>query len=165
MQPDIIAPGVNVLAAFTQAVGPTDNDTRRVAFTMMSGTSMSCPHVAGVVGLLRALHPSWSPAMIKSAIMTTAEIYDNTGKLLKTSPNHHANPLQCGAGHIVPNRAMNPGLVYDISTRDYLNFLCNYGYKSTDLVVFTNETFSCPAKPVLGEDFKLSFNKCPFLAR
>ena len=58
---------------------------------------------------------------------------------------------------------MNPGLVYDISTRDYLNFLCNYGYKSTDLVVFTNETFSCPAKPVLGEDLNYPSISVPFL--
>lgn len=82
MQPDITAPGVNVLAAFTEGVGPTKNDTRRVAFNTMSGTSMSCTHVAGVVGLLKTLHPSWSPAMIKSAIMTTGiHIYMTSIKL------------------------------------------------------------------------------------
>lgn len=72
-QPDITAPGVSVIAAYTGAEGPTnqDFDTRRVPFNSVSGTSMSCPHVSGVVGLLKTLHPTWSPAAIKSAIITT----------------------------------------------------------------------------------------------
>ena len=74
-QPDITAPGVSVIAAYTKAQGPTnqDFDTRRVLFNSVSGTSMSCPHVSGIVGLLKTLHPTWSPASIKSAIMTTGE--------------------------------------------------------------------------------------------
>ncbi|KAL5664868.1 hypothetical protein ACJX0J_024976, partial [Zea mays] len=73
LKPDITAPGVSVIAAWTRANSPTDLafDRRRVAFNSESGTSMSCPHVSGVVGLLRTLHPEWSPAAIKSAIMTT----------------------------------------------------------------------------------------------
>ncbi|GER35934.1 subtilisin-like serine protease [Striga asiatica] len=73
-------PGVSIIAAFTELVGPTgqDYDTRRVQFNSMSGTSMSCPHVAGVLGLLKKLYPKWSPAAIKSAIMTTASTLDNT---------------------------------------------------------------------------------------
>lgn len=72
-QPDITAPGVNILAAYSQATGPSNlpSDTRRVPFNMQQGTSMSCPHVAGIAGLLKTLHPHWSPAAIKSAIMTT----------------------------------------------------------------------------------------------
>lgn len=72
-QPDITAPGVSVLAAYSEAVSPTDIefDKRRVPFNSVSGTSMSCPHVSGIVGLIKSVHPSWSPAAIKSAIMTT----------------------------------------------------------------------------------------------
>jgi len=76
-QPDITAPGVSVIAAYTKAQGPTNQvfDKRRVEFNSLSGTSMSCPHVAGIVGLLRTIYPQWSPAAIKSAIMTTGEYY------------------------------------------------------------------------------------------
>jgi subtilisin family serine protease len=73
VQPDITAPGVSVIAAWTRANSPTNLafDKRRVAYNSESGTSMSCPHVSGIVGLLRTLHPDWSPAAIRSAIMTT----------------------------------------------------------------------------------------------
>ena len=73
LQPDITAPGVNIIAAYSEATGPTNEefDKRRIPFNVNSGTSMSCPHVSGIVGLLKTLHPDWSPAAIKSAIMTS----------------------------------------------------------------------------------------------
>jgi subtilisin family serine protease len=81
-QPDITAPGMDVIAAWSGVSSPSGLtfDKRRVAFNMLSGTSMSCPHVSGIVGLIKTLHPDWSPAAIKSAIMTS-------GKLL-TSRTH-----------------------------------------------------------------------------
>lgn len=75
-QPDITAPGVNILAAYSLGTSPSNlpSDPRRTPYNIQQGTSMSCPHVAGIVGLLKTLHPSWSPAAIKSAIMTTGTI-------------------------------------------------------------------------------------------
>jgi subtilisin family serine protease len=58
-QPDIAAPGANILAA------------KESSYEIMSGTSMVAPHVSGIVALLKAMHPDWSPAAIKSAIMTS----------------------------------------------------------------------------------------------
>lgn len=73
-QPDITAPGVNILAAYSEVASASNlpSDTRRgFPFNVLQGTSMSCPHIAGIAGLLKTLHPNWSPAAIKSAIMTT----------------------------------------------------------------------------------------------
>jgi len=116
IKPDVTAPGVNILA------GVTPNPLMGVSgqlFQTMSGTSMSSPHVAGIGALLKQLHPSWSPAMIKSALMTTGA--QNTKKQDGVTP---ADPFDVGGGHIVPNSAADPGLVYEADFLDYLAFLC-----------------------------------------
>uniref|UniRef100_A0A1D1Y1N5 Subtilisin-like protease n=2 Tax=Anthurium amnicola TaxID=1678845 RepID=A0A1D1Y1N5_9ARAE len=149
LKPDITAPGVSVLAAFTQATGPTDQpfDKRRVRFNSESGTSMSCPHISGVAGLLKTLHPDWSPSAIKSAIMTTARTRDNVGEAIDNSSFVKAGPFNYGAGHVRPNAAMDPGLVYDLAAEDYLNFLCALGYNSTQVATFSVSPYSCPRRP------------------
>nr|XP_009396094.1 PREDICTED: subtilisin-like protease SBT5.3 [Musa acuminata subsp. malaccensis] len=155
LKPDITAPGVSVIAAYSAAVGPTnlDFDTRRVAFNSVSGTSMSCPHVSGIAGLLKTLHPDWSPAAIKSAIMTTARTRDNMEEPVLNSSFVKATSFAYGSGHVRPNRAMDPGLVYDLTTNDYLDFLCALGYNSTQLAMFSKEeAYSCPPTPLRIED-------------
>ena len=73
LQPDITAPGLNILAAWTGAspATKTPGDHRFVKYKIDSGTSMSCPLVSAVDALLKATHPKWSSAAIRSAIMTT----------------------------------------------------------------------------------------------
>ncbi|XP_062079081.1 subtilisin-like protease SBT5.4 [Humulus lupulus] len=147
LKPDITAPGVNILAAFTEAVGPTKLtfDKRRVPFNIISGTSMACPHVSGIAGLLKTLHPDWSPAAIHSAIMTTARVQDsNKGPLLDWNKKK-ASPFEYGSGHVQPNRAMDPGLVYDRTIEDYVDFLCAHGIDETLLEKFTKKPYNkCP---------------------
>ena len=112
LKPDLIAPGQDIVAA----VAPPGN--AGLSFNVYSGTSMSSPHVAGLAALLKDLHKDWSPMMIKSALMTSA--YD-----VLDLPN--TNPLEIfrqGAGHVRPNRAADPGLVYDSGANDWLAFLC-----------------------------------------
>ncbi|KAE9461960.1 hypothetical protein C3L33_06123, partial [Rhododendron williamsianum] len=72
--PDITAPGLNILAAWSEASSPTKlpEDDRVVKYNIESGTSMSCPHVAAAAALIKAVHPDWSSAAIRSALMTTA---------------------------------------------------------------------------------------------
>ena len=113
LKPDVIAPGVDILAAVahTPAQGNLD-------FNLESGTSMATPHVAGVAALLMQLHPTWSPMMIKSALMTT-------GTDVLDGPNNDPSVIfGQGAGHIKPNNAADPGLVYNHSFNDWLAFLC-----------------------------------------
>jgi subtilisin family serine protease len=112
LKPDLIAPGQDIVAA----VAPPGNHGQ--SFNVYSGTSMSSPHVAGLGALLKNLHPDWTPMMIKSSLMTSA--YD-----VLDGPN--TNPLvifRQGAGHVAPNKAADPGLVYDSGFNDWLAFLC-----------------------------------------
>ncbi|XP_062221800.1 subtilisin-like protease SBT1.4 [Phragmites australis] len=142
LKPDVIAPGVNILAAWTGAASPTDLDidSRRVEFNIISGTSMSCPHVSGLAALLRQAHPDWSPAAIKSALMTTAYNLDNSGETIKDlATGVESTPFVRGAGHVDPNRALDPGLVYDAGTKDYIAFLCTLGYPPALISVFITD--------------------------
>lgn len=55
-----------------------------------------------------------------------------------------ANPFSYGAGHVRPNRAMDPGLVYDLTVNDYLDFLCALGYNQTMIHKFSEGPYECP---------------------
>ncbi|CAL0306751.1 unnamed protein product [Lupinus luteus] len=145
-KPDILAPGSDIIAAFSEALAPLSGtlDQRRTPFMTLSGTSMATPHVSGIATLLKALHPNWSPAAIKSALMTSAVVEDNTGGPIMTSSMKIATPFGYGAGHIKPNSAINPGLVYDLNTSDYLNLLCGRGYDSATIKLFYKEPYTCP---------------------
>ncbi|KAK2968583.1 hypothetical protein RJ640_009411 [Escallonia rubra] len=137
LKPDLTAPGVEILAA-TSLLSPLSGvkeDSRRVPYTMKSGTSMACPHATAVAAYIKSFHPSWSPAAIKSALMTTAFPLNDL-----TSPEAE---LEYGAGHINPLKAMNPGLVYDAGVVDYIKFLCGQGYNTTDLRLVTGDSSTC----------------------
>ncbi|KAJ8759665.1 hypothetical protein K2173_009750 [Erythroxylum novogranatense] len=154
LNPDITAPGVNILAAFTEAIGPSSRplDKRRVPFTIFSGTSMSCPHIAGIAGLLKTIHPDWSPAAIKSAMMTTASTTSNVRQpILDEETFLPATAFTYGAGHVRPNLAPVFILlrILSLTMADYYNFLCSIGYNASLLSRFTNETtFRCPTPKI-----------------
>ncbi|KAK6119412.1 hypothetical protein DH2020_046842 [Rehmannia glutinosa] len=149
IKPDITAPGVNILAAWPPNISPTQlkSDKRSVLFNIISGTSMSCPHISGLIALLKSLHKNWSPAAIKSALMTTAYIYDsNNSPISDTASNgsKFATPFEFGSGHVDPEKASDPGLVYDITTEDYLIYLCGLNYNSSQIAIFAGGNFTCP---------------------
>ncbi|XP_061342603.1 subtilisin-like protease SBT3 [Gastrolobium bilobum] len=150
LKPDIMAPGTTVLAAFVPnkpAARIGNNVLLPSGFNFLSGTSMACPHVSAVAALLKASHPEWTPAAIKSALVTTANPLDNTQNPIRDNGNpsrQHASPLAMGAGEIDPNRALDPGLIYDATPQDYINLLCSLGYTHNQILTITrSNSFNC----------------------
>ncbi|TVU30820.1 hypothetical protein EJB05_22464, partial [Eragrostis curvula] len=142
LKPDVTAPGVDILAAWTGERSPTGlaTDTRRAQFNVLSGTSMACPHVSGVAAMLRQVRPTWSPAAIKSALMTTAYNVDINGDIIRDAWTGKAStPFVRGAGHVDPTGALEPGLIYDAREDDYVSFLCALGYTANQIALFTRD--------------------------
>ena len=112
LKPDIAAPGVNILAqGYTPGVS---GEARHLGYGEASGTSMAAPHVAGAGALLKQIHPDWTPANIKSAMMSTSkylEIYNYDGS--------NAQPLDMGAGRLDVAAATDPGVFLDPPSLSY----------------------------------------------
>ncbi|KAJ4788470.1 Subtilisin-like protease SBT1.7 [Rhynchospora pubera] len=145
-KPDILAPGNNILAAWPSEVPLSDDpiDPRRSDFNILSGTSMATPHVAGAAALLRHMHPTWSPAMLRSAMVTTALVLDNRDRTIIANENSQdATPLAFGAGHVYPQAANDPGLVYDTGFEDYVKWLCKLNYTSKQMGSFVPSPVNC----------------------
>ncbi|CAA0832397.1 subtilase family protein [Striga hermonthica] len=136
LKPDITAPGDDILAAWSEASRKYGD----VKYGFRSSTSMACPHVAGAMALLKAVHPDWSSAAVRSALMTTAGQLNNEGNPITTNYNDTATPFMIGSGYFNPTKAVDPGLVYNASYNDYLLFLCSIG-------IHNISSTKCPDNP------------------
>ncbi|KAM7514349.1 hypothetical protein LguiA_003932 [Lonicera macranthoides] len=148
LKPDLMAPGTLVLAAWlpngiSSAIGP--NIALSGDFNIISGTSMACPHSSGIAALLKGAHPEWSPAAIRSAMMTTANPFDNTESPIKDLglDLEIATPLAMGAGQVDPNKALDPGLIYDATAQDYVNLICSMNLTKNQTMTITRSSYTC----------------------
>lgn len=148
LKPDLMAPGTLVLASWLPDKDvytfPKLNLTSD--FQTDSGTSMSCPHASGLAALLKGAHPQWSPAAIRSAMMTTATYLDNALLPIKDIALNFtiATPLAMGAGHVNPNRALDPGLIYDATPKDYVSLLCSMNMTQNQILTITrSDSYNC----------------------
>ncbi|XP_014753845.1 CO(2)-response secreted protease isoform X2 [Brachypodium distachyon] len=161
LKPDLMAPGVSILAAWVPPPNPAvvPAGKKPSAFAFLSGTSMACPHVAGAGAFLKSAHPGWTPSMIRSALMTTATTRDNLGRPVASSTGGAATGHDMGAGEISPLRALSPGLVFDTTDKDYLDFLCYMGYDDKAVRTVSGDArFACPRGGASPDRIATGFN-------
>jgi subtilisin family serine protease len=123
LKPDLSAPGGQILSSTLPHVDPS-------GFAVFDGTSMATPHVAGAAALLLQLHPSWTPAEVKSALMTTAgPAWGDTAMTQEAGV-----PLE-GAGLANLPRAADPQLFTEPSSLSFGDLDTNHGPASDGLLV------------------------------
>jgi subtilisin family serine protease len=110
LKPDIAAPGVQILAGNTPTPTDVASGPPGQYYQAIAGTSMSAPHITGSAALVLALHPGWSPAQVKSALMLTAN-----RNVVESDGSTPANPFDDGAGRVDLAGVVSPGLVMDVS--------------------------------------------------
>jgi hypothetical protein len=113
LKPDVAAPGGQILSSTLREFAGSN-------FAVFDGTSMSAPHVSGAVALLLQQHPSWTPAQVKSALMTSAQ--PAWGDTARTA---EASVLLEGAGLIDVSAANDPKLFAEPSS-------LSFGYLNSD---------------------------------
>ncbi|KAM6591368.1 hypothetical protein CsatA_013973 [Cannabis sativa] len=145
LKPDILAPGSSILAAWSPISSVAEVQSRSLFsdFNIQSGTSMAAPHVAGIAALIKSVHPDWSTAAIRSALMTTANPLDNTQNPIQDEDNFEIPGLDTGSGLIQPNKAIDPGLIYDTTSEDYVKLLCGMKYTPKQIQIITKSNHTC----------------------
>ncbi|XP_073285762.1 subtilisin-like protease SBT2.5 [Primulina huaijiensis] len=163
LKPDILAPGFLIWAAWAPN-GTDEPNYIGEGFAMISGTSMATPHIAGIAALVKQKNPHWSPAAIKSALMTTSSTLDRAERPLQAQQYSEsgmlslvpATPFDYGSGHVNPRAALDPGLIFDAGYEDYIGFLCttagidsreirNYTYTPCNYTLGHPSNFNTPS--------------------
>lgn len=160
LKPDLLAPGNLIWAAWSPN-GTDESNYIGEEFAMISGTSMAAPHIAGIAALIKQKHPRWSPAAIKSALMTTSTTLDRRGRPILAQQYSdteaikfvEATPFDYGSGHVNPRAALEPGLIFDAGYEDYTGFLCTTpGIDDSEIRRHTN----LPCNTSMGHPYNLN---------
>ena len=150
----IVAPGVDIIStrAKTNVVsngGADDIDAMPAEhlpyYTMISGTSMATPHVAGVIALMLEANPELTPLEVKKIIQETAT----------NMPGYEA--WEVGAGHINAYAAVAGALGYDNQNSVTVNNLSDFNANAITLADADPQPFEVLYSPV-GEPEVHRFN-------
>ncbi|KAJ9567360.1 hypothetical protein OSB04_003326 [Centaurea solstitialis] len=102
LKSNIIGPMVDIFAALHLGTKAT--------FVRKSGTSMACPYLVGIVTLLKVTHPDWSPATIKSTIITT--------NLIKNEREvEYIDVFAVRAGFVNASKEVDRGWLYEVPSK------------------------------------------------
>jgi uncharacterized repeat protein (TIGR01451 family) len=121
LKPDISAPGTRILSAWSP-----DHPTGGSDFTIINGTSMASPHVAGAAALMLQKYPTWTPEQVKSALTSTTE-----RGLVKEDAVTPADPFDRGAGRLALERAKDAGATFDLASMAEDSCFQNCGFSRT----------------------------------
>ncbi|CAB4292816.1 unnamed protein product [Prunus armeniaca] len=147
LKPDIIALGSLVLGAsipeeVTAKIGLKPLKSKY----NVSGTSIACPHVAGLAALLKAALPEWSITALLSLPLLPLLMFWTIHSPIQAHGNYckYASPLDMRAGHINPNKALDPGLIYNATVQDYVNLLCSLNHTHRQILNITSsKIYNC----------------------
>ncbi|KAF6168066.1 hypothetical protein GIB67_011451, partial [Kingdonia uniflora] len=167
LKPDVVAPGSQVLAAWSPkvAIGRVGRNNLFLSsnYNILSGTLMACPHASGVAALLKGAHADWSRTTIRSTMMTTTNPLDNTNNLiLDVEISRPVSGLDMEAGQIDPNKALNPGLIYDADVQNYVNYICSLNFtRKQFLTIARSSSYNClnPSSHLNYPTFIASFSE------
>jgi hypothetical protein len=156
LKPDLLAPGVNILSSDASFDAfPAENQS----FGVRTGTSHAAPHVAGAAALLKQAHPDWSPADIKSALMSTAE----TDIWIDPTGQEPATILERGAGRIDLSNAATPGLLLDPPSLSFGSLPTTPGQSTTAEMRFsvrnvagTARSYTLTAQPIVSPEMGIT---------
>jgi subtilisin family serine protease len=127
LKPDIAAPGLNIISTGAGTGSGSAND---------SGTSMATPLTAGVMALLKQLHPTWTPGQLKALAMNTAN-HDTFVDPTTATNRRRTGPARVGAGRIDAANALNSSsIAYDQDFPDRVSIT----FQTVEVAVPTTET-------------------------
>ncbi len=115
-KPELSAPGRYIRGAVPSTSTMYNEHPERVVapgYMWMSGTSFSAPIVAGSAAQLLGAHPSWTPDMVKGALMLRAQPGSNPTSLAMGVGEIKAGASNSGSDAPNPNAALNSFLIAD----------------------------------------------------
>jgi serine protease AprX len=116
-KPDVLAPGAHILSTLAPGSDFASSCPSCVtggAYFQASGTSLAAPIVAGIAADIAQVHPSWTPAQIKGAIVNTATPLSGGGG---SEVNGYAASYASGSD-LTADQNLTPSTLVDPATGD-----------------------------------------------